>query len=135
MNWSTRDQHASHAGWPIIVGVLAAASVISLSSTAGLCAANTGVAALVQPVLPESAAPNQITGVLQSINGSSLAIVNRKGASVSINDVGAVQAHRAMPLVIGKAFIFGGTYDPHGKFLATIILRARNSSYTWPADR
>jgi hypothetical protein len=104
-----------------------------LSSVAGLQAANTGVAPPVQPL--GTRAPNQISGVLQKIDGPTLTVISRKGASVLVNDAEAVQAYRASPLVVGKAFTFGGAYDPRGKLLATIILRAKNATDTWPRDR
>jgi hypothetical protein len=116
----------------IVVGAWAAAALTLLSSVAGLHAA--GAASPTAKPLG-SAAPNQITGTLLKIDQSTLTIQTRKGATVLVDDAGAVKAQKVTPLVVGKAFSIEGTYDPRGKLLATIILRAKNSPVAWPDDR
>jgi hypothetical protein len=138
MKWSVRNKD-TRPKWRIAAEAFAAAGLILLSSVAGLHAAQTGVSAptnigaSVEPL--GTTAPNQITGILKRIDGPALTITTRKGASIFIDDAKAVQAFRASPLVVGNAFTFGGTYDPRGKLLATIILRAKSSTSTWPKDR
>jgi hypothetical protein len=129
MQWIENKPHLIYPRWRI-AGALAAAALI-LSSV--LHAANTGLAApAVQPL--GSTAPNQITGTLLKIDGSTLTVKTRKGASVLIDDTEAVQAHKVTPLVVGEAFIFQGAYDPRGKLHATLILRAKPSADSWPID-
>jgi hypothetical protein len=139
MKWHLRNEDVGRPGRRVAAGASAGAGLILLSSVAGLQAANTGVAPpaeTIESVQPlGTAAPNQISGVLQKIDGPTLTVISRKGASVLVNDAEAVQAYRASPLVVGKAFTFGGTYDPRGKLLATIILRTKSATDTWPKDR
>jgi hypothetical protein len=112
---------------------LAAAGLTLLGSIAGLHAAN--MSPTLPAVQPPSSAPNQITGTLLKIDGSTLTVKTRKGASILIGDAAAVQAHKVTPLVVGKAFIFQGAYGPGGKMQATLILRAKPSPDSWPVDR
>jgi hypothetical protein len=139
MKRGVADKDSTHSAGRVFFSAIATAWPILLMSTASLSAGNTSVAAppsaaeLVHPL--GTAAPHQITGMLQKIDGSTLTVITRKGASVSVSDVEAIQTYRAAPLVTGNAFIFGGNYDSRGKLLATIILRAKNSSAAWPEDR
>jgi hypothetical protein len=138
MKWSGRNKNAPQRG-AIITGALAAAGLMLLSSVAGLHAATTGLPApadTVQPASPaDTAAGNQVTGILQKINRSTLTVLTRNGASVLIDDTQAAQARTTGVLVIGKAYTFRGTYDPRGKLLAAIIWRAKPSTEAWPKDR
>jgi hypothetical protein len=131
MQWIESKACAIYPVWRI-VGALAAVAL--LSSVAGLAAANLSPALpAVQP--PGSSAPNQITGTLLKIDGSTLTAKTRKGANVLIDDTAAVKAHKVTPLAVGKAFVFQGAYDPRGKMAATLILRAKPSTDSWPIDR
>ena len=138
MKWSVRNKD-TRPKWRIAAEAFAAAGLILLSSVAGLHAAQTGVSAptnigaSVEPL--GTTAPNQITGTLLKIDGSTLTVKTRKGASILIGDAAAVQAHKVTPLVVGKAFIFQGAYGPGGKMQATLILRAKPSPDSWPVDR
>jgi hypothetical protein len=139
MKWSLHNKDATRPGRRIVVAALAAAGLMLPGSIAGLHAANMGVPAPANRVeaarLLGTAAPNQISGVLQTIDRSTLTIITRNGASVLIDDAEAFHEYRASPLDIGKAFTFGGAFDSRGKLRATVILRAKDSTAAWPTDR
>jgi hypothetical protein len=77
----------------------------------------------------------EIYGRIRSITGSRFTVQTRSGNVVEVDGTAALQAHRSVPLVVGHAVDVRGTYDAKGILQAYIILRAKDSLLTWPADR
>ncbi len=104
----------------------------------GLLGANGKAVAQVVPIKAARvaiAAPHQVTGSLVSENGAILTLRTRFGRVVRVDDSDAVRHERSEVLVLGRPYNAQGTYD-HGDVLhASVILRAKPSPATWPADR
>lgn len=91
---------------------------------------------------PQTEAPGGIThaqaevyGRIRSITGSRLTLQTRKGDLLEVDTTTAVQAQRCVPLVVGHAIDVRGTYDPKRVLQANIILRAKDSPASWPAEK
>ncbi len=79
--------------------------------------------------------PHQVTGTLVTISGAQIALRTRTGALARVDDSKAVLQERSAVLVVGRPFTAGGTYDSGGILHATVIVRAKPASATWPTDR
>ncbi len=80
-------------------------------------------------------APHEVTGTLVTISGVHLTLRTRTGKLARVDDSDAIRHERSAVLVVGKPFTAGGTYDSGGILHATVIVRAKPLSATWPTDR
>jgi hypothetical protein len=87
----------------------------------------------------ESSAPpadeQQISGIVQSIDGSTLTLVNRAGDVIKVDGGSAFAHFQAAPPAVGHAILVRGTIDDAGVMHATTLLRAKNSTQSWQPDR
>jgi len=84
---------------------------------------------------PTSAAPNEVTGTLLSVNGSYLTLRMRTGQVVRVDASGALRQERSGDLVVGEPFNVRGKYDAARVMHAVAIVRAKPSESTWLPDR
>jgi hypothetical protein len=82
-----------------------------------------------------ASASAEIHGKILSISGSQLMVQTRKGERVQVNATAAIRAQRCVPLVVGHAIDARGAYDAKRVLQAQIILRAKDSPATWPANQ
>lgn len=80
-------------------------------------------------------APHEVTGKLIAKSGSTLTLRTRTGKLAHVDDAEAVRNKRSVDFVVGENFSAQGTYDSGGVLHATLIVRAKPSSSTWPPDR
>jgi hypothetical protein len=87
----------------------------------------------------ESSSPpageHQISGIVQSIDGSTLTLVNRAGDSIKVDGASAFANFQAAPPAVGHGILVRGTIDDVGVMHATTLLRAKNSTQSWQPDR
>lgn len=100
-------------------------------------AAMLGLAAMLPGVAPALAAPSehQVSGIVQSVAGSTLTLLTRSGSVVQVDAGPALAAHRVASLVIGGPVSAVGTLDGSGVLQAAAVSRAKASPALWPADR
>jgi hypothetical protein len=80
---------------------------------------------------------HEICGIVKSIDagGSRLTVETRTGRLVQVDASGAIQTRRTNLPSAGRAVDVRGTYDAKGVLHAEMILRQKESSAGWPADR
>ncbi|WP_245257555.1 hypothetical protein [Methylocapsa acidiphila] len=112
-----------------------ASASLSPSAASGLTAAsNAGVTASVAPAAPNS--PHVITGTLLALKGATLTVQTRTGGNTYIDAALAQKNLQSADLAIGAAYTSeGSSFNAAGALQATSIIRAKNSSASWPADR
>ena len=81
------------------------------------------------------AGEHEITGIVQSIDGSSLTLVDRAGDLIKVDGGSAFANFQAAPPAVGHAVLVRGTIDEAGVVHATTLLRAKDSTLTWQPDR
>ncbi len=81
--------------------------------------------------------PHVITGILLTINGSTLTLQTRTGKAAPIDDSQAAQNEQVgAPLLVGEPFtVQGSSFTATGALLATSIFRAKGSGDLWPPDQ
>jgi len=88
--------------------------------------------------MPSSLSPadeHEISGIVQSIDGSSLTLVNRAGDLITVDGSSAFANFQAAPPAVGHAMLARGTIDEIGVMHATTLLRAKGSTLSWQPDR
>ena len=78
---------------------------------------------------------HQISGIVQSIDGATLTLVNRAGDLIKVDGGSAFANFKAAPPAVGHAILVRGTVDEAGVVHATTLLRAKNSAQSWQPDR
>jgi hypothetical protein len=78
---------------------------------------------------------HQFSGIVQSIDGSTLTLVNRAGDLIKVDGGPASANFQAAPPAVGRAILVRGTVDEAGVVHATTLLRAKNSAQSWQPDR
>jgi hypothetical protein len=76
----------------------------------------------------------RVTGMLLSINGSTLSLLTRSGQTVKVDDSAAVANQRTTLLVVGSPYTIVGTGQVTERSAAAIT-RAKASEASWPQDR
>ena len=93
------------------------------------------VAAAAVPAPQIAGSPNQVSGWIDGINGTTLMLRKRDGTPVTVNAAPAEAAFQAAPLAMEEAITAEGSYDASGVLQAQTILRAKDSRDLWPPDQ
>jgi hypothetical protein len=78
---------------------------------------------------------HEITGTVQSIDGSTITFVNRVGDVIKVDGSAAFANFQAAPPALGHAILARGTIDDEGIVHAIALLHAKDSSIMWQPDR
>jgi hypothetical protein len=101
---------------------------------AGGSAAPANVSSSAELALPAST--ERVTGTLQSLNGSTLTLLTRSGARVTVDASRAIAAKRSTLLIIGHAYTVLAPVATAGTALqATSVTRAKPGEGAWPPDQ
>ena len=84
---------------------------------------------------PSQADVHEISGIVQSIDGSSLTLVDRAGDLIKVDGGAAFADFQAAPPAVGHAILARGTIDEAGVMHARTLLRAKDSPLSWQPDR
>ncbi len=90
-------------------------------------------AGTVQIALP--AGQHEISGTVQSIDGSALTVRTRSGALIRVDGAAAVANFKAAPPSIGHGILVRGTIDESGVVHAETLQHAKDNPAMWRPDR
>jgi hypothetical protein len=77
----------------------------------------------------------EIYGKIQSVKGTMFTLQTRSGTLVQVDTKPALEAQRAVNLLVGHAIVATGTVDKKGVLHAEIVQKAKDSPTVWPPDR
>lgn len=83
---------------------------------------------------PPGSPPNQVSGVLLSISGTTLNLQTRSGSTVAVQASSPVQAAAVALVRLGQPLLVRGALDGMGTLQAEVINRLKPQSALWPAD-
>ncbi len=95
----------------------------------------TPAALVVEAPRATGGAPHEVTGTLVAISGSRLTLRTRTGTLAHVDDSEAVRRERSVDLIVSEPVSALGDRDAAGVLHAKVIVRAKRSQGTWPADR
>jgi hypothetical protein len=78
---------------------------------------------------------HDIYGTVRAVKGSQFTIEARAGRLVQVDASTAFQTYRGVNPTVGHAVGVRGTFDAKGVLHAEMVMRAKDSSAMWPADR
>ena len=84
---------------------------------------------------PLPAGQHEITGIVQSIDGSAITLVNRAGDVVKVDASVAFAKFQAAPPAVGHGTLVRGTIDEDGVVHANTVMHAKDSPQMWSPDR
>jgi len=94
------------------------------------------VAAAARPLAAATPSGTHVVyGTVAAANGPRFILAKRGGTAVNVDATKAVQAHSAIPLVVGGPVIVQGSMDASGTIQADTIMHAKPGSQLWPPDR
>jgi hypothetical protein len=83
----------------------------------------------------EQAGRRELYGKVLNVKGTMITLQTKSGTTVAIESARALEAHRSVPVAVGRAIRVNGTYDKKGVLQADSIQWAKNSPVMWPADK
>jgi hypothetical protein len=96
---------------------------------AALCGVGMG-----QMAVADDTPPNEVSGIIRTINGGTLLLASRSGALVRVDAAQAILDQMTSLLRVGGAVTVLGARDPAGVLHAVAINRAKSSPQAWPDD-
>ena len=84
---------------------------------------------------PIAGTPNQVSGWIDGINGTTLTLRKRDGTHATVDAATAEAAFQSVPLSMEEAITALGTIDAQGILHAQTIVRAKDSVVLWPPDQ
>jgi hypothetical protein len=76
-----------------------------------------------------------VYGTVAVVNGPRFILAKRAGAAVNVDATKAMQAHNAIPLVVGGPVVVQGSADASSTIQADTVMHAKPGSQLWPPDR
>ena len=83
----------------------------------------------------EQAGRLEVYGKVLNVKGTVITLQTKSGTTVEIDSARALEAHRSVPVAVGRAIRVNGTYDKKRVLQADSIQWAKNSPVMWPADK
>lgn len=83
----------------------------------------------------EQAGRRELYGKVLSVKGTVITLQTKSGTTVEIDSARALEAHRSVPVAVGRAIRVNGSYNKKGVLQAESIQWAKNSPAMWPADK
>jgi len=84
---------------------------------------------------PQPALPNQVSGVIATLDGMTLTLRRRDGTLAFIEFLAAAKSPDFPPIGSGKSITAIGTTDAQGILHAKIIIRTTAAKAFWPNDQ
>ena len=78
---------------------------------------------------------HDVYGTVRGIEGSTLTIETRAKKIIYVDIKSAVEGHRSVVMVVGRAVVVHGAYDAKGTLHASAVQRAKDSASLWPEDK
>ncbi len=83
----------------------------------------------------EQAGRRELYGKVLSVKGTVITLQTKGGSTAQIDSSRALEAHRSVPVAVGRAIRVNGLYDKKGVLQADSIQWAKNSPAMWPSDK
>jgi hypothetical protein len=111
-------------------------AIFGLGTGQGTGIAFPAVAAAARPLAAATPSGTHVVyGTVAVVNGPRFILAKRAGTGVNVDATKAMQAHNAIPLVVGGPVVVQGSADASGTIQADTVMHAKPGSQLWPPDR